>query len=114
MATAQQIIDRIRLELGDTFQPYRFGSPELLNYIRAAEIDIGSKRPDSLYTGETISTSLPSPHLPAITSNISLRDVFHMSVIYFVCAKAMMNDAEHAANLELAKEFDERYIKSLV
>jgi hypothetical protein len=98
MATAQNIIDRVRTELGDDKQPYRFTNPELLAWARDGEVEISQKRPESLYVANNIVLALPSPHLAAMTATISVAHRYETALIFYICYRAMGIDAEHGAN----------------
>jgi hypothetical protein len=109
MAVVSQIIEQVRVALGDNFQPFRYTNPELITYIRNAEVAILSMRPDALQTGPTITLGIPTPHLPAINSSLNVRLKFERAVVCFVCKEALKTDAEHAANLQLAQKWEQDY-----
>jgi len=103
--TAQQVIDSVRVELGDDKPPYRYENAQLLEFLRQAEMRVAYMRPDALYTGEDIILSLPDPHLPSMNSSTCVREQYYEALVCYVCYKALGIDSEHAANLQLSNGY---------
>ena len=105
MATAEQIIARVRVELGDDKQPFRFASPEILTWMRDGEREIVQKRPEALYIGTGIVTALPAQHLTSPTASVNVAERYETALVFYICYRALAVDAEHAANSQLSQSF---------
>lgn len=102
MRADQDIIPRVRLLLSDDAASPRWTDSNLMVYVADGRELFWSLRPAAFFTDAAgIITSLPSFD-SAVGSEIGLRNDCREAMVLYVAAKAIGEDAEHAANQKLS------------
>ncbi len=113
MATpASVIVGKARTILTDVdADAYRWDDPTLLGHLADGRRDLFRLRPDAFYvTG--IVVELPA-FTEAMGSDVGVLDAYVAPLAYYVASKALLQDAEHAANAKTAGVYMDLYSKGI-
>lgn len=101
--TAQDIANEVRMELGDTEEPFRWTDPDVLLFIASVMREIFRLRPDAAAVSEIV---VECPAVPAaMASEIAFRESYRPALVFGVCARAIGRDAEDGANNSVAAKY---------
>lgn len=108
MATpASQVLDRVRVILTDADEPYRWDNPTLLRHLTDGRRDLFRLRPDAFYVSAIVTE--PPTFAEELTADLAILDAYVAPLAYYVSARALLQDAEHAANVKTAGEYMNLY-----
>lgn len=108
---ASVIISRARERLTDTQEDYRWSNPTLLQHLADGRRDLFSRRPYAFYVSAIVH-ELPS-FTESLTADVAVLDAFINPLAAYVAARAIGQDAEHAANQNLAKLWMGEYLAGI-
>lgn len=112
MATpASQVVDRVRVILTDADAPYRWDDPTLLRHLTDGRRDLFRLRPDAFYVSAIVTE--PPTFAEELTADLAILEPYVAPLAYFVAAKALMQDAEHAANVKTAEKYMQLYAQGI-
>lgn len=97
------LIAQARDLLNDTFDPPRWPATQLLTYYNEARQRIWQFRPDAFYVTRIV-TAWPG-HVLNDQQAIDVLATYETMIVNYIVARALSQDAEHAANATMSQFF---------
>lgn len=87
--TVQDFVDRARVLLQDTIEPYRYSNDELVGALNSGLLESRRLRPDFYLTA-----SIPSYRTDDLSEEVSIDDQYKVAFIYYMVGHAHLRDEE--------------------
>lgn len=107
MMVASTVVSRVRIQLNDTVESYRYDDQELFKYLTSACRDLGLERPDLLLSSSGVLNTVVD--ITASSDLLVYSDEMLIPLIDFMCYRALMTDSEDVQNMSLAKDHFQAY-----
>lgn len=91
--TVQDYIDRARVLLLDTVEPYRYENADLVEALNMGVLEARRLRPDlfkSYFSG-----SLPDYNVANLNAAVDIDPQYRVSFVYYICGQAQLRDDEN-------------------
>lgn len=98
--TVQDYIDRSRALLLDTVEPYRYSTPDLVEYLNQGILESRRLRPD-LFLG-AFSTPLPDFVSSNLAVGVPVDPMYRSTFVYYICGQAQLRDEENTQDTRAA------------
>jgi hypothetical protein len=109
--TVQDYLDKARVLLQDTVQPYRYSDAELVSCLDEAILECRRLRPDLLRN--YFRTSLPDFSPTALTAPVPIDPQYRMAFVYYVTGQAQLRDEENTQDAR-ATVFLNKFVSQLL
>jgi|SRR6185436_10905618 len=96
------LYDRIWTLLSDSFEPHRWPNTALIVWVNEARLKLWQFRPDAFYVTKIV-TAYPGDL--ASTAAIDVMPTYYAFLVNYTVARALGQDAEHAANITMSQFF---------
>lgn len=105
---ASAIVASARLDIHDDVEPYRWPDPVMLGWINDGRRLIAKERIDA-FCKTSVVVVYPGD-LASLAAETGLRETVETALTWYVCARALATDAEHAANTAAAAAYMQQFI----
>ncbi len=92
--TANDVITQVWEQLGDSVEPHRYASADLLKWLDQAEQRVCDQRPDALLTSPGVVATRTT--VSALTDELTIGATFRPALIDYVTARAQLREQEQA------------------
>lgn len=97
------LVNRCRVLLSDRDAPYRWEDGELLVWLNEARLKLWQFRPDAFYVNKIV-TREPAK-ITSGTASVDVLGPYETFIVNYIVARAMGQDAEHAANMATSQYY---------
>lgn len=98
--TVQDYVDRARVLLLDTLEPYRYETPDLVEALNMGIMEARRLRPELLKS--YFRTSLPDYSASDLTEAVDIDPQYRSAFVYYICGQAQLRDDENVQDSRAA------------
>jgi hypothetical protein len=108
--TVQDYLDRARVLLLDTVEPYRYETVDLVEALNLGILEARRLRPDLLRS--FFREDLPEFAIGDLTEEVDIDQQYRVSFVYYICGHAQLQDEEDVTDAR-ASTFLNKFVAQL-
>jgi len=109
--TVQNVIDKVRLLLGDTVTTYHWSDATLISKLNDAMEELW-RRQSSAFHLTTVIYTKPAD-VSAVVDTVPVRDDHRQELVYFMCYLCLVEDQDDQVNINLSLKYYDLFEKGL-
>lgn len=98
--TVQDYVDRARVLLLDTVEPYRYATDDLVENLNMGILEARRIRPDLLKS--YFRTTLPDYSAASLSATVDIDPQYRVAFVYYICGQAQLRDNEEVQDSRAA------------